>query len=298
MQLSLFYPLFPPALPFNMKYLFLFLPFLYGACNILGDVDLPLPAGKTQIVVICFASPSQATVAFIGRTQASGALEADTSAVEVQSVQIMSSGQQVIGQLWPTATKGLYSSSEALAYHIDSTYFIRVKTVEFGTTDSEYEKPVSLVRIDSVRYAINQSDFGGYHNIIVSYTDPLMENNFYGISTQVYRDDVELQDKTVQRVFIPYSFEDDLQYSGQSANRAWIIQKSEEDENGVRVTVDSANIILFNVSPLLHAYTVSLQAGGVYFFGPLIEPVPTISTIKNGQGVFGFFQTDTIPFKI
>lgn len=277
-----------------MRYVPFFLLILFASCELELDVDIPPATNESAPFVICFASITQPTLAYIGKTIPLGVVTIDSTPVQVVSVEIYSESGSLTGELMPTSQKGMFSSGSTIPFQLGTRYSLVVETIEFGRVYSDLELPSTLTVLDTVQ--LEQSSIIS-NNVRFScfFTPEISENSFWGLKALYYVNNAEVFDND-QYNHIPYQIFN-TQNSNIGSQRTEILQvpRNVYNQSGQgSLLVDEYKIILFHFSPALGTFIQSINANEGTISNVENEPSLVFSNIKNGYGIFGFFQADTL----
>lgn len=263
---------------------------LFVSCEINTPVEVDLPSLDPQPVVICFASPRQPTLAFVGQTTPLLQTPATTD-VEVFSFQVMQAGQ-LLGTLQPTATPGLFQSTGILDFLAGLPYHIEVETAQFGRVVSREVYLPHVTPIDTVFLKDSTLNLAGYYTVAGIFADDPSAQNFYASKARVFDDAGELIDSSANYAHIPSYVFDDVAFHGKG--HLYELQVPKRVYNAQTKQVTAAELILYAISTDLFSFLSSINQNEGTLSDVIIEPVPVVSNIRGGHGVFGLYQSDTI----
>lgn len=276
-----------------MRHLFiaLVLTVTFISCEMDTEINIQLPHFSAKPVVICFASPSQPTIGFVGQTTPINEPTVLAPKVTVLSFRVMQNGQ-IIGYLQPSVAPGLFESAEILAFEPNKPYHIEVETLDFGVVSSELVYLPYLTPIDTLFLKDSTENLAGIFNIAAIFADNTGQQNYYASKSRYFNGDGELVDSSVNYVHLPSFVFDDIDFNGTVHLYESKVPKIIYNTQAQSVTM--AKLTLYSISHALFNFLSSINQNEGSFSDVITEPVPTTSNILQGHGVFGLYQSDTL----
>ncbi len=264
---------------------------LFTGCDLETAVNIDLPGGDTpRPIVLCFASPTQPTLAYVGQSTPLIAGESKGSPT-VLSFRIMQ-GDWPLGELQPGSEAGVFVSDAALDFQEGIPYHLEIQTIEFGTIRS---RPEYLPKACTITNAfLRDSSMGeyGFFNIGVEFEDAQNSNDFYAAKSTYLRNGTALVDSSTRYTHLPLFAFEDATFNGELHFFTIDVPKRVNTYGNQRVT--EADLMLFNISPSLYRFLSSITQNEGTAQDVLLSPVPVESNLINGAGVFGLFRSDTM----
>jgi hypothetical protein len=266
----------------------IFLP--YG-CQLETDVDIDLPQNAvTRPTIVCFASPGQPTLAYVGQSTPLFAGE-EPRIPTVVSFRVMQ-GSTLLGELKPGDEAGVYVSEGLLPFIEGAPYHLEVHTVEFGVI---YSRPEYLPKASEISHIfLNDSTINdyGYYNVGVQFDDPADNKDYYAAKATYFGIGMALVDSSTYYSHLPLFAFDDATFDGKKHFFSIDVPKRLNQNGNDRVT--EADIILFNLSKGLFRFLSSITQNEGTAQDVLQSAAPIESNIIRGGGVFGLFRSDTV----
>ena len=189
---------------------------------------------------------------------------------------------------------GYYQAPEGFQPNYGTAYRLEAEIDEYKKiTTAEQYLPVK-VELDTAYYS--------YDNLLkeslqinYAFIDPENQVNYY--SDRFYRfGDGENLDKSNFDEFInPYTAYSDEEFSGCRKMISNFIRNSGTTQSGQTVGIDSAQIILYSLSPDFYKYLSSVRDYETTNQDPWFEqPAVVYTNIENGYGIFAAFSADTL----
>jgi len=265
---------------------------LFTGCELETAVNINLPGGDAPMpVVLCFASPTQPTLAFVGLSTPlfpGGQMEDGPTVLSFRVMQ----GEWLLGELRPGTEEGVFVSDGPLNFQEGVPYHIEIQTLEFETVRS---RPEYLPKTCLITHAfLRDSSMGeyGHFNIGVEFEDAQNSQDFYAAKTAYFRNGTALVDSSVRYTHMPLFAFDDAPFNGQNHFFSVNVPKRVNTYGNQRPT--AADIMLFNISHGLFRFLSSITQNEGTAQDVLLSPVPVESNIIHGSGVFGLFRSDTV----
>ena len=263
----------------------------FVSCEIDTEINIQPPHFVAQPVVICFASPGQQTIGFVGQTTPLNEQPVIEPEVTVLSFRVMQN-DQIVGLLQPALAPGLYQSAGILAFEANKPYYVEVETLNFGLVKSEVVYLPNLTPIDTLFLKDSTENLAGIFTVAAIFSDNSLQHNFYASKSRYFNGDDELVDSSANYVHLPSFVFDDVDFNGTA--RLYESKVPKKIFNTQAQSVKMAKLTLFSLSQALFTFLSSINQNEGSFSDVITEPVPVTSNIIQGHGVFGLYQSDTL----
>lgn len=268
-----------------------FLSLFLISCERESLVRVDVPDSDPKPFVICFASPGQAVLAYIGKTISFNTNSKDTF-LRTSVIKIMEE-EHLLGELTALQSASLYQSKQVLPFRSGLPYRFEMNTADYGIIESQAEYLPEKTNIDTC--FIKDSMPAIFDEVIVTlrYQDKKGVQNYYTYKHILYENEKILIDSIPGfNAYLPTFAINDQKIEGLLTSTNLAVPKALY-RNKRRIKATAVDIVLYSLSKETYTFLSSIRQNEGSNADLFIEPVPTTTNIKNGYGIFGLFQSDT-----